>query len=91
MEIRYFATLREITSVREETWPAPVCTLEELIRGLCAKYGHEFQKWVSCEKGGYGSLSIFLVNGQDYRSLNGLNTVLQQNDVISLFPPLAGG
>jgi sulfur-carrier protein len=91
MEIKYYATLRDITKKREENLPAPKSTLEELIQFLCEKYGKSFAKWVSSEEGGFGSLSIFLINGLDYRSLNGLQTELKDTDIISIFPPLAGG
>jgi sulfur-carrier protein len=91
MVIRYYATLRDITKTKEEPWSSQVDTLGDLLSSLCKKYGSSFQKWVSCENGGYGSLSVFLVNGQDYRSLNGLQTKLNGNDVISIFPPIAGG
>jgi sulfur-carrier protein len=91
MEIKYYATLRDITKRKDEIWSSPVSTLEELIRLLCEKYGKPFAKWVSREDGGFGSLSIFLVNGLDYRSLNGLQTKLSESDTISIFPPIAGG
>ena len=91
MQIKYFATLRDITHTPEETIKLPAETLEELMQFLCKKYGKSFAKWVSREDGGFGSLSIFLVNGQDYRSLNGLQTQIKDSDVISLFPPIAGG
>jgi molybdopterin synthase sulfur carrier subunit len=91
MQIKYFATLRDITHTPEESVAFPSQTLEELIQFLCKKYGKAFAKWVTCDDGGYGSLSIFLVNGQDYRSLNGLQTQIKDSDVISLFPPIAGG
>ncbi|GAP20709.1 MoaD/ThiS family protein [Leptolinea tardivitalis] len=91
MQIKYFATLRDITRVSEEHISVPEQTLEELIQFLCARYGRSFAKWVSCEDGGFGSLSIFLINGTDYRSLDGLQTRLKDSDVISLFPPIAGG
>ncbi len=91
MEIKYFATLRDITKVNSEQWVEPVETLDELIAALCKKYGKSFEKWVSCEDGGFGSLSIFLVNGLDSRSLQGFQTKLKQSDVVSIFPPIAGG
>jgi sulfur-carrier protein len=91
MQIKYFATLRDITHTTEETMPVPAPTLDGLIQFLCKKYGKEFSKWVTCEDGGFGSLSIFLINGQDYRSLRGLQTEIKDCDVISLFPPIAGG
>lgn len=91
MEIKYFATLRDITKKTEEYLVNPPETLGELISLLCSKYGKGFSKWVSCEDGGFGSLSIFLINGIDYRSLNGLQTSIKGTDVISIFPPIAGG
>lgn len=90
MEIKYFATLRDVTKKHGEHLNSPD-TLGELICFLCAKYGKDFSKWVSCEDGGFGSLSIFLINGFDYRSLDGLQTRLKEDDVISIFPPIAGG
>jgi molybdopterin synthase sulfur carrier subunit len=91
MKINYFATLREITRKNEEQLNNPPATLGELIDSLCKRYGKAFAKWVSCEEGGYGSLSIFLVNGIDYRSLDGLQTKISEDDIISIFPPIAGG
>jgi molybdopterin synthase sulfur carrier subunit len=91
MEIKYYATLRDITKRKEEIWSSPAGILEELINSLCQKYGKSFAKWVSTEDGGYGSLSIFLVNGIDCRSLDGFHTKLTESDTISIFPPVAGG
>lgn len=91
MQIKYFATLRDITKKTEEQIATPPKTLGVLINSLCSRYGKGFAKWVSCEDGGYGSLSIFLINGVDYRSLNGLETEIKETDEISIFPPIAGG
>lgn len=91
MVIRYFATLRDVTNIKEETIPFPLNTLKDLIEHLCQKYGKSFAKWVCCDDGGYGALSIFLVNGKDYRSLEGYETKLADGDEISIFPPVAGG
>jgi len=91
MEIKYYATLRDITKRTEESWPVQIDTLAELIDLLSAKYGKSFQKWVSFNESAFGSLSIFLINGYDYRSLDGLQTRLKESDVISIFPPIAGG
>jgi sulfur-carrier protein len=91
MKIRYYATLRDVTSTKEENWEQQADTLQDLIDALCLKYGQQFSRWVSCKDGGYGILSIFLINGKDYRSLDGFKTRLKSNDIISLFPPVAGG
>lgn len=34
---------------------------------------------------------IFLVNGRDITHLQGLDTPVGKDDVISLFPPIGGG
>jgi MoaD family protein len=91
MKIHYYATLRDATKHKEEIWTEPVETLADLIEALCKKYGRPFQQWVSLDAGGFGKLSIFLVNGQDYRSLDGLQTRLVSTDIVSIFPPVAGG
>ena len=91
MLIKYYATLRDITKKTEEQINAPVETIGELIDFLCSKYGKSFAKWVSTKDGGFGDLSIFLINGQDCRSIQCLQTSISESDVISIFPPIAGG
>lgn len=91
MKIRYFATLRTITGKTEEDWNGPIGTVQELVTALCARYGTEFQRWLSSADGCFGTLSIVLVNGVDCRSLQGLETQLKPEDTVFIFPPLAGG
>ncbi|MBI3153230.1 MAG: MoaD family protein [Chloroflexi bacterium] len=91
MMIRYFAMLRDATHRSEQMWDSPVSSLGELLIALCKSYGPEFHKWVVDEKGNLGGLSIILVNGTDYRHLGGLDAHLNENDVIAIFPPVAGG
>lgn len=91
MLIRYFAMLRDVTQQNEQTWTTPVATVGELLRMLCITYGSEFQRWVVDEKGSLGGLSIVLVNGIDYRELGGLSASLTAEDIIAIFPPVAGG
>ena len=83
--------LRDITGVHEEHWTAPVGTLGDLLAALGTKYGSQFRRWVSSDEGGHGKLSIFLINGEDYRSRQGLDTPLQPEDTVFIFPPVAGG
>lgn len=91
MNIKYFATLRDITNTKEETIDGHLPTLQDLLGHLCQNYGRSFSKWVSCENGGFGNLSVFLINGIDSRSLDGYQTKLKESDEISIFPPVAGG
>ncbi len=91
MVIQYFAMLREITRTREQVWNEPADTIGELLAAHCKRYGPSFRRWVLDEDGGLGQMAILLVNGHDVRDLDGLQTHLQANDTISIFPPVAGG
>jgi molybdopterin synthase sulfur carrier subunit len=89
MQVLYFATLRDIAGKKEERWDPPAATVGELLRGLVARYGPQFERWL-LDKGDL-KLAIVLVNGRDVRDLQRLDTPLAPNDTVTLFPPVAGG
>ena len=91
MIIRYFAMLRDITHQGEQVWKQPTETVGDLLCTLCDRYGPEFRRWIVDENGEFGGLSIVLVNGVDTRSLQGMDTQLKPEDIIAIFPPVAGG
>ncbi|MEW6404648.1 MAG: ubiquitin-like small modifier protein 1 [Chloroflexota bacterium] len=91
MIIRYFAMLRDATRKSEERREIPPPSIRELLDELCASYGQSFRQWILDEHGNVGGLAIVLVNGVDYRHLNGLETALKDDDVVAIFPPVAGG
>ncbi len=91
MIIRYFATLRDIAHRSEQVWDQPSATVHDLLCALCDIYGPEFRRWIVDEHGRFGGLAIVLVNGVDCRSLNGMDTPLKPEDIIAVFPPVAGG
>jgi molybdopterin synthase sulfur carrier subunit len=91
MLIKYFAMLRQSAGMSEQVWDAPVSTLRELLEVLCVKYGPGFRKWLEDDEGNLGGLSIIVVNGIDYRHLGGLDMPLKPEDVVAIFPPVAGG
>jgi sulfur-carrier protein len=90
MQIRYFATIRAITKENTLNWDRPETTLGELLHSLCNRYGDRFRQWV-LEGDGLGQAIIILVNGRDARHLEGINTPLQPDDIVSIFPLVAGG
>ncbi len=91
MIIRYFAMLRQVTGTSEEKRDATAGTIGALLESLSAEYGPEFRKWVSDEDGNWGGLSIIIINGVDYRHLGGLDAPVKGEDVVAIFPPVAGG
>lgn len=91
MVIRYFAFIRDITRVSEQTWNEPADHLGILLASLSKRYGPAFQRWVLEEDGRLSQLSIVLINGRDSRDLGGLDAPLKPGDIIAIFPPVAGG
>lgn len=89
MVIKFFAFFRDYTGTKETS--AGQCdTLRELLYKLCNKYGKRFsEKVFSGDK--LGDDIIILVNGRHIEHLQGLDTSLGENDVISIFPKVAGG
>lgn len=94
MIIRFFATLRTVTGSNETRIPAPE-SLEILLEKLSKQYGRAFDReiWLyrDGEKKDLIPGVIILVNGRHYLHLDRLSTRLEENDVVSLFPPVAGG
>jgi len=81
VEVRLFATLRRETGVRSLCLDS--ADLDGVVRVLGSRYGagllHQLER------------ATFLVNGRNAAQLMGLRTELRDGDVISIFPPLAGG
>jgi MoaD family protein len=90
MVIRFFASIRSITGVRELEWSQPTANVGDLLHLLSDRYGQEFRRWV-LEGEVLGSSVMVVVNGTDARHQAGLATPLASTDVISLLPIMAGG
>lgn len=90
MQILFFATIRNITGEKEIRWPTPSPTLGDLLRGLSARYGPQFQRWV-LEGEDLGGAILVQINGHDARHEGGLGAPLKPDDIIAIFPAIAGG
>jgi len=88
MIVKYFATLRKITGVQEENIKAE--NIRELLDIIIKKYGKEFYNSLY-DSNGFKKGVIILKNGKNIIYINDLDTVLNDNDVVSIFPPVAGG
>ncbi|MGC9175963.1 MAG: ubiquitin-like small modifier protein 1 [Thermoplasmata archaeon] len=88
MIVKYFATLRKITGVQEENINAK--TVGELLEIIEEKYGKEFHDSIFSGEN-FKKGVIILKNGKNVIYLDNLNTKLEDNDIVSIFPPVAGG
>ena len=90
MVIRFFASIRSITGVKEIEWGEATLMLGELLGRLSDRYGPEFRRWVLDGEDLGGSVMV-VVNGDDARHKAGLATQLAATDVVSILPIMAGG
>lgn len=80
--VKLFATLIEFTGKRKLEISGPK-TVRELLDELERAFPG-FKK--ELEKG-----HIILVNGKNIEHLQGLETPIEENDTVSIFPPAGGG
>jgi MoaD family protein len=95
VSVRFFTSLREIVNKREETLEFPEgekVTVDTVLKALSQRYGKRFVEYVyegkTWEVRGFLQL---LVNGKGTTNQNGLQTELQDGDVLAILPPVGGG
>ncbi|UCG01773.1 MAG: MoaD/ThiS family protein [Candidatus Heimdallarchaeota archaeon] len=90
-KIRLFATFKQITNHREIEYEIEDgTTVRQLLEALFDQYNalrdkifnenNELRPWIH-----------ILKNGRNIKFLGGIETTLTDGDVVSLFPPVAGG
>jgi len=91
MKVRLFATYRKLVGHRELDLPAPDTVLS-LLETISTTYGEDMRTWLLSPDGrGKGENSIVLVNGRHIEHLDDVATTLSEDDIVSLFPLVAGG
>jgi MoaD family protein len=67
-------------------------TVDQVLKMLSHKYGGRFIDYVyEAETDEVKGFLQFLVNGKSTLSLNGLQTELNDGDVLAILPPVGGG
>jgi molybdopterin synthase sulfur carrier subunit len=88
---RTFAIFREIIGTMETVLILPPKeTIGGLLENLC-KTHHRLRAHLFDAAGQIKPYILILKNGRNVTSLQQLDTVIDEDDVISLFPPIAGG
>jgi len=90
VQVRYFADIRPLAGTIEEERTAVPPTVNDLLAVLAAEKGAAFEKRVF-EGGKLSDTIILLVNGRNIKHLKGVETALQPDDVVAVFPMVAGG
>jgi MoaD family protein len=95
IKVRFFTNLREIVNKREETLTfidGEKVSVGLALKTLSNKYGNPFTQYVYDAKTGQPKNFLqFLVNGTSTSTLNSLETVLMEGDVLAILPPVGGG
>jgi molybdopterin synthase sulfur carrier subunit len=95
VSVRFFTSLREIVGKREETLEFPEgekVTVDTVLKTLAQRYGKRFVEYVyDGDTGAIRGFLQFLVNGKSASTIDGLQTTLQDDDVLAILPPVGGG
>ena len=95
VSVRFFTSLREIVGKKEEMIAFPEgeqITVDKVLKTLAQRYSKRFIEYVYDPKSGeVRSFLQFLVNGKSATTLNGLQTELEDGDVLAILPPVGGG
>lgn len=90
--IRYFAVVRELAGVRDESFVLPKNTrLQHAIKEASKRHGQAFFSYLLKEDGEISDRMMILVNGKAVRRKELREFVLRDNDVVAILPPVGGG
>ena len=91
MKVKIFATLRQLVGVKEIEVGLEVGDMVgSVIVRLVADYPALGEHILDDEGNLEAYINVF-VNRRSMRFLDGLNTSLSEDDVLAIFPPVAGG
>jgi sulfur-carrier protein len=90
IEIKFLTRFTDITGekiIQIDDMPN-ILTLTEF---LCKKYDDKFKEVLLDENGNIRDYLKIMLNGEDIRDINGINTSLKDGDQIVMFQTIAGG
>ncbi|MGB9177049.1 MAG: ubiquitin-like small modifier protein 1 [Methanoregula sp.] len=88
--VKSFATLREVMDAEIRMEVLKGATIRSLLAELTSRYGGLSDLLFSAPDTLRDFVNI-LKNGRNIYFLSGLDTLLEDRDIIALFPPVAGG
>jgi len=92
MIVKYFAYYRSFAGRKEESLLLGPLSAMELLKELIRLHGSALEKALITEDGEEIHPDvIFLIDGRNIDFLNGKDSVVNRDSVVSLFPRIAGG
>ena len=92
VKVKYLTTLRELAeSAEEEIEIQDSGTLNDLIEEVTSKYGEKVRNLLRLYLKEVDPSIYFLINGTNARMLSGVNTKLNEGDIVAIIPPIGGG
>ena len=89
MTVKYFGDIRPLTGIKQEGWLQPHPDVRSLLNALGEKHAALGKRLFEGDQ--LSSTIIILVNGRSVDYLNGMETPLQPNDIVDVFPVEGGG
>ena len=90
MLVKYFAEIRQLTGREQQRFDRAAPTVRGLLEELADRHGAAFRSRV-LDGDRLSSTLIVFVNGQNVEHLRGIETPLGPEDVVAIFPMIAGG
>jgi MoaD family protein len=92
VKIQYFASVRELVNLREETVDIPAgANVRNLLDLLTAKYGNKLKEYLLDGTGNPREYLQFLLNEKSISQIDGFATLLRDGSTIAIIPPVGGG
>jgi sulfur-carrier protein len=89
MTVKYFGDIRPLTGIKEEAWPDAQTHVRSLLNALGEKHAALRNRLFEGDQ--LSSTIIILVNGRSVDYLRGIETPLQPDDIVGVFPVEGGG
>jgi len=92
VKIQYFASVRELVNLREETIDVPVgANVRTLLDLLTAKHGDKLKEYLLDDTGNPREYFQFLLNEKSISQTDGFFTLLREGSTLAIIPPVGGG
>ena len=93
VKVKLYARLADLAGVSDLELELPKKPrLKDLLEILAKRFGRDFQNVVTTPSDAYGHyLGVILINERESTRMSGLETALNENDIIKIIPPVSGG